>query len=232
MKEFDVHAIVHFYRKNGYVVVPHVFSSRECDDAVALFERYADEHFSGIMNLDRRVSRVRKIMRYPTIVSILEALQGGKVVGLQTMFLFKRADSLYAAQAWNPHQDNAYARAPYGTYITGNIAFTDQDRQNGCMYIYPGSHIEDLLPNEPVKSFHEKPGEKPGHCVSVPSFYHKVDVPMKKGSVLFLHGHTIHGSYPNVSKTKSRPMLLIPYITDGAPFIPGKTAKRMRIPLQ
>ncbi len=150
------------------------------------------------------------------------------------MFLFKKSHS---PQAWNPHQDNAYPRAPYGMYLTGNIPFANQDLENGCMYIYPGSHQEGLLEAEYFKSFHEQPGKNPGHDVSksLPTEYEKVDLPLKKGSLLILHGNVVHGSYPNNSD-RDRPMFLIPYGTKGisqqSNFIPGKTGDRKEISLR
>lgn len=255
-KSFSLtYAELQFYRCNGYLVVENVFSGDECHALFSAYEKYSKPDWRGIMNMDRGfiaytetvdgkeieeridvakedAETVRGAMRHPTIVTVLEAVQEGEVVGLQTMFLFKWAESPYAKQAWNPHQDNAYARAPYGMYITGNIALTDQDPENGGMYIYPGSHREPILPNIPVKSFHEKFGENPGHTVTVPRHYHKVDLYLRKGAVLFLHGNVIHGSYANTSPVRSRPMLLIPYLTKGAPFIPGKVAKRTEIPLR
>ena len=143
----------------------------------------------------------------------------------------------YAHKEWNPNKDNAYPRAPWGMYLTGNIPFADQDKENGCMYIYPGSHLENLLPAEFFKSFLEEPGKNPGHDVSksLPSDYTKVDLPMKKGSLLILHGNVVHGSYPNRSN-RDRPMILIPYGTKGISqqpnFIPCKTGDRKEISLR
>ncbi len=222
---------VRFYSDNGYLVVDEVVSHEDCDRALKIFESRADEKFAGIMNLDREVAEIRAMMKHPKIVTILNTLQNAEVVGLQTMFLFKKAGSPYAEQAWNPHQDNAYPQARWGAYLTGNIPFADQYPENGGMYIYPGSHKEALLPNVKVKSFQEDSGTNPGHCVDVPSKYKKVDLLMKKGCVLILHGNVIHGSYPNKSK-RDRPMLLIPYITKGSEFISGNVAQRTEIPLR
>jgi len=230
-----------FYRKNGYLVVPEVLSGEQCDRMNEIFENHAkeknDTKFQGVMNRDRDDYRIRHLMCYYKIVIVLDALQDAEVVGLQSMFLFKKGGTDYAPQAWNPHQDNAYPRAPWGMYLTGNIPFADQDKENGCMYIYPGSHLENLLPAEFFKSFLEEPGKNPGHDVSksLPSDYTKVDLPMKKGSLLILHGNVVHGSYPNRSN-RDRPMILIPYGTKGISqqpnFIPGKTGDRKEISLR
>lgn len=253
-----------FYNENGFVVIESVFDFMNCDEAVRIYEKYAMPDFRGIMNLDRGIVEYREfgktvggfeivgtiqvdsadsdfvgcILRFKKVVVILDILQDAETVLLQSMFLFKRAGTPFAKQAWNPHQDNAYPMADYGMYITGNICFSDQDPDNGGMYIYPGSHREPILPNTPVKSFHEEAGTNPGHCVLVPEKYKykKTDLIMKRGGVLFLHGNVIHGSYPNNSLIRSRPMLLIPYGTKGISkcknFLPGKVAQRKEMPLR
>lgn len=234
-----------FYRRNGYLVIPDILTSNECDIVNDIFEKRAlainpetnmpyDPSYKGIMNLDRDDYRIKHVLCYYKIVLALDALQDAEVVGLQSMFLFKKAGS---TQAWNPHQDNAYPRAPHGMYITGNIPCADQDKDNGCMFIYPGSHHENLLPAEFFKSFHEEKGKNPGHDLSksLPSNYKPVNVPMEKGSLLILHGNVAHGSYPNNSK-RNRPMLLIPYGTKGITqhpnFIPGRTGRREEFSLR
>lgn len=231
-----------FYRQNGYLVVSDVLTNDQCDRMNEIFEKYAKDHddkeFKGIMNLDREDYQIRCLLCYYKIVLVLDTLQDSEVVGLQSMFLFKKAGTAYSPQAWNPHQDNAYVRAPHGMYLTGNIPFADQDNENGCMFIYPGSHNEDLLPAEFFKSFHEQPGKNPGHDASksLPSTYQKKDLPLKKGSLLILHGNVVHGSYPNSSKDRDRPMILIPYGTKGISqqpnFLAGKTADRKEFSLR
>lgn len=230
-----------FYRKNGYLVIPNILTEEQCDRINGIFEKHAKDNnntdFRGIMNLDRDNYQIRNVMCYYKIVLILDTLQDAEVVGLQSMFLFKKGGTNYAPQAWNPHQDNAYPRAPHGMYLTGNLAFTDQDKENGCMFIYPGSHNEQLIQAEFHQSFHEPTGKNPGHDVSnnMPSEYKAVDLPMQKGSLLILHGNVVHGSYPNISK-RDRPMLLIPYGTKGITqhpnFIPGKTGDRKEFSLR
>jgi len=197
-----------FYKDNGYLVVEDLFPKKQLDTVLQIYEDRADKAtYAGIMNLDREVKEVFDLVADPKIVDILETLQEGPVSLLQTMFLFKKKQSTYSTQSWNPHQDNAYPQAKVGAYITGNITFNDQDAENGGMYIFPGSHKEGMLPNKPVPSFHEKPGENPGNIVEVPPQYEskRIDLILKSGSLLMLHGCVIHGSYPNNSPTRSRP---------------------------
>ena len=247
------------YKQDGYLVIPDAFSDSECDVAVDMLMRHAviagNKDFAAVMNLDRpeewkhiygdsgnwvHVYVRQMLAKHPVLITALEELHGclpGDLVLMQTMFLYKKAGTLYGFQAWNPHQDGAHHGAPYGTTLTGNIIFTDQDVENGCMFIYPGSqHINTFLESKKVKSFHEKPGSKPGYDVSesLPDSLKetKIDLPIKKGSLLVLHGGVIHGSYPNVSKDRDRPMYLAPYKTIGVPFSYGTDGKRIEIPIR
>ena len=59
----------------------------------------------------------------------------------------------------------------------------------------------------------------------------KVDVIIPKNSVLFLHGHCIHGSYSNNSN-RSRPWFSCCYISKGEKYHVGTNAKRKEIELK
>ena len=225
-------ADIRVYKENGYLVVKDLFSSEECDRFLETAKSHADEKFSAILNLDRTVPALREVMKDPKIVQILEALQGAEVVGLMSQILFKEAGSPYASQAWNPHQDNAYPQAADGAYITINLFLRDADPENGGMYIYPGSHNEGTLPFEPTISYREKAGSNPGNPCKVPPQYKRVDLVIPKGGMLIMNSNVIHGSHPNRSAARSRPLFSISYITKGEAFLPGNTAKREAIPLR
>lgn len=239
-----------FYRSNGYLVIDDLITSDECDFLLKRILLHANKEYAAILNPDREsflaaqdplsppevireTARIfREYMKYPKTVSVVEALQGREVVGLMSQMLFKWAGTPYAAQAWNPHQDNNYPRNPNKQYITTNLFLLAADKENGSLYIYPGSHQEDLLEADPTISYREPHGYNPGNSVRVPEKYKKVDLTFKKGSLLVLHGHAIHGSYANVSKTRSRPFYSCSYISKGESFVPGNNAQRMEIPLR
>lgn len=220
------------YQDNGYLVVEGLFTPEESEAINQVARTKADEKFSAVMNPDRELSYLRDVMKLPRIVSILEALQGKEVVGLMSQILFKEAGSPYAPQAWNPHQDNAYPKSK-GEYITINIALKPMDVENGCLYMFPGSHKEGLYPCEETVSYREIPGSNPGNTVAadVLARFPRVDLPIGQGGVLFMHGDCVHGSYPNNSN-RSRPLYSISYISKGAEFIPGKNANRTAIELR
>lgn len=220
------------YDRDGYLIVNDILSSKECGEYLELFESHADKNFSALMNLDREVPEIRAIMKLPKIVETIETLQRWQVDAVMSQFLFKKANTQYQHQAWSPHQDNSYPQVPYPGYITVNIFFEDADSENGCMYFYPGSHREPLLPYAPAESYREQPGTNPGNTVVVPPEYESTDLIVKKGSMFVMNGHLIHGSYPNHSETRSRPLFSISYITNGVEFLVGRNANRIRIPVR
>ncbi|MBQ26698.1 MAG: hypothetical protein CMH81_00935 [Nitrospiraceae bacterium] len=221
---------IDFWNKNGYLLIEELFSQTECQSINDIHRAHADKDFKGLINLDREVEEIRSLMKAPKVVSIMRALKGGReIVGLMTQIMFKEAGSPHSF-GWSPHQDNAYPQSENGEYFTINIPLVNQDRENGCMYIYPGSHKEGTFPFAPTPSY--EAGKNPGNTIpdEIIKRYTRVDLLMKRGSALFLHGDVIHGSYNNPSD-RSRPMFSMCYIPKGVTFIPGNTAKRMEISL-
>jgi len=222
------------YHETGFLTINKLFSAQECDDILKIVQQHADPNFSAILNLDRKVPELRKVMKSLKIVSILEALQQAEVVGLQTQAIFKEPRSPYASHAWNPHQDNAYFQSSDDAALNCHIILEDHDINNGCLYGFSGSHKEGIFPFTHTISYKAKANTNPGSSVSdeVIKKYsrNKVDFILKKGDVVFMHANTIHGSYPNLSD-RSRPILTMCYISKGEYFVPGKNAKRMEIPL-
>lgn len=219
---------VAFYDQNGFLIV-EILSNDECGHLLRVFESIADKNFSALMNKDREVKEIGEMVKFPRIVATVERLQRWEVDIVQSQFLFKKAGSVYQGQSWNPHQDNSYPRVPYPGYITVNIFLTDADPENGGMYMYPGSHREPLLPFTAMASYRESSKTNPGNIVRVPEEYQKVDLVIKKGAMFVMNGHLIHGSYPNKSKARSRPLFSISYISKGMEFLVGKNANRKRM---
>jgi ectoine hydroxylase-related dioxygenase (phytanoyl-CoA dioxygenase family) len=243
------------YNKDGYVIIPKVFSDEECDTFNRYIRRHANKDFAAIVNPDRyealekqdeRVKSditreeiketsdyARMILAHPKVGYILRALQGKEVMGLSSQFIFKEAYSAYCKQAWRPHQDNFYPKNKNGEYMTMNWFLRDADVENGTIYCYPGSHKLGLLPAENTISFREKVGTNPGSECKIPEEFinKKTDVIIPRNSMVFLHGNCIHGSYSNNSD-RSRPWYSCCYISQGEDFIIGGNAKREQIKIK
>lgn len=138
--------------------------------------------------------------------------------------IFKEKKTKYSLQSWMPHQDNSYPKNKNGEYITINIFMENSDMTNGTLYIYEKSHKNGIYDYDRRISYREK-DSKPGNTVKMLNFKKK-NLIFKKGDLLILHGNLVHGSHPNKSKTRSRPLYSVSYMPKGERFIPGLNAQR------
>lgn len=220
---------IQFYDENGFLIIPGVFSEEACEKMKELAEQVAEEGYPVCLNTHRKIDAFWDVMKDPVLVSIVRAVQRHKVVALNSQYLYKRAGSSYARQAWTPHQDSAYINAKQGTYIQVHIFLDPQDKENGGLYYFAGSHRQDILPFSYAKSWKEdfdKTGiSHPGLGIKkVPSQYPRIDVVGPKGGICLQHGHVIHGSYPNFAKDRSRAQYSMAYLNEGASFLRGRVS--------
>jgi ectoine hydroxylase-related dioxygenase (phytanoyl-CoA dioxygenase family) len=227
---------VHRYEEEGFLVVPDVFDAGHCDAIKEEALRYAEEDYRVCLNIHREVPLFMNIARDPVLVRIVKAVQKSPIVVINDQLAFKKGGTPYARQAWTPHQDNAYVKAPYGTYMQLHLFLDDWDRENGCMYYYCGSHQEDLLPYKYVRSTHESQDadgiSRPGWTVTPPPQYKTVDIVASKGAICLQHGNVIHGSYPNLTHDRDRSQYTIAYLNKGASFQEGKSSKKIPIEVE
>ena len=213
------------YRDTGYLVVPELFDATECITMELIFEDLATEGYPPIINLNRQDSRVANISKASRVTRIVEALQDSLIsIGSTTRF-YKKAHSIFSTQAWNVHQDASYSGTGPGVYITANIALGDMDKENGSLYIYPGSHKEGILPFESKPTNNTDSGNK---IIDLDAIGDSIDLELTRGSVFFMCGELAHGSYANNSD-RDRPMFCICYVKRGAEFFRGSQADREEI---
>ncbi len=227
---------IQFFDDNGYIMVPGVFEAPVCEEIIRIAEEHAEEDYSVYLNIHRKVPLFLEIMRDPVLVNLVKAVQRHKIVGLNDQFLYKKPGTTYAKQSWQPHQDNAYPKAPSGAYMQMHIFLVASDKENGGLYAYPGSHREELLPYEYVQSWREKVDPdgitRPGWKCDIPPQYEKVDVTAPQGAIFMQHGHLIHGSYPNLTEDRSRSQYSIAYINEGVPFNQGKGSTKIPVTVE
>lgn len=227
---------IQFYDNNGYLIVPYVYDKEACEAIMAAAQKVAKEDFSVYLNIHRDVPLFLEIAKDPVLVAAVKAVQRHKITLTNDQFLYKKAGTIYGKQAWQPHQDNAYLKAPYGAYMQLHIFLEKSERENGGLYCYPESHREDLLPYEYVQSWREKPDvdgvTRPGWKVVPPEKYKCIDLEAPQGAICFQHGHLIHGSHPNLTKNRSRQQFSLAYLNEGVPFEKGSTSPKIPVAVE
>ncbi|GMV88194.1 MAG: protein involved in biosynthesis of mitomycin antibiotics/polyketide fumonisin [Chthonomonas sp.] len=222
---------VAFYRENGYLLQPGLFTEEECvalrEYFTEMVERGGDGWAEGGVHPDdpdplKRYPRLLQphrgddvAMRYMVDARIrahLAAFYDREPLAVQTMVYFKPP----GAKGQALHQDQRYLRAEPGTCMAAWLALEDIDDENGCLQIVPGSHDLPLL----------CPGQSDLDAsftwdqVPLPAGMEPVPVHMKTGDVLFFNGSLIHGSGPNRSTNRFRRIIVGHYIEGDA----GKVA--------
>ena len=88
-----------------------------------------------------------KIIKDKRIINIMESLFSNylnipdcKIEATQSWMYFKPPGEL----GRDVHQNIFYSHANYGEVVNISIAIDYSDRENGCVYYYPGSHKDDI----------------------------------------------------------------------------------------
>ena len=187
----------------------------------------------GFINQTEKYSNiVKKFFLNKKLIKNLNFLYSKKIVGLQTQVIFKKYSTKFSKQSFNEHQDNSYAKNPNGLFFTTHTFLSKTTKKNGCIYVYSKSHKLNLLKFKKKISFREK-DNSPGNKISNYKLknFKKIDMTGNIGDLLIMHGHLVHGSYPNNSKNLSRPIFGGCYIPEGERFVAGKNAQRKVIKL-
>lgn len=211
-------AMVEQYHRDGFIVVPHVFSSEEVEQYKAYFMAWNETRNPQFAHLNPD-----PLVNYPRIMQphraddlslawvlddrldqCMTALLGQSPYAVQTMFYFKPA----GARGQALHQDQFYLRVQPGTCMAAWMAIDPCDEENGCLQVVPGTHTLPTLCTvdaDPTVSFSDVTVELPEGMSPLP-------VIMQPGDVLFFNGQLVHGSYPNTSIDRFRRSFIGHYI--------------------
>lgn len=211
-----------FYEKNGYLVFPGLIPQDDLDkyhkrfddivegraprDGIIVMHDVKDrKSVNKLQNLNYD-SVLREYLEHKKILDIVECFTGPNILAIHNMLIAKPPDIGYGTSKHPPHQDLYYFPfRPPNLIVASWTAMELCNRENGCLYVAPGSHTLNHL------YVHDyPPGATPG---SVNKFYHGIlDLPpvhwqhleMQPGDTVFFHPLLIHGSGVNRSNRTRR----------------------------
>ncbi|MCG3147064.1 MAG: hypothetical protein PCFJNLEI_00501 [Verrucomicrobiae bacterium] len=214
------------YQRDGYFIARGLFTAAEVAEIRAKFDGIgaAGQPIAGSWEPDRSPAAANDPLRqYPRVMmphrydemskrylldqrvyDVLSALMGEEPAGAQSMFYFKPP----GAKGQALHQDNFYLHVKPATCMAAWTAIDACSAENGCLYVVPGTHTEDIVCPETAdinESFTT-------HLVRIPGNKKAIAVEMQPGDVLFFNGSLIHGSPPNRSKTQWRRAFICHYL--------------------
>ncbi len=136
------------------------------------------------------LTRVRDTRLTDPLVDLL----GPDILGINTLFIWK-APKIGLGFPW--HQDKFYFRTRFKTETTVGTwtAVDPADRENGCLYVIPGSHKWNIFEHDDIEGSQQqefKLARGVDDDAGVP-----VEVP--PGTVIWFHSHLLHKSMDNHS---------------------------------
>jgi phytanoyl-CoA hydroxylase len=228
---------IDFFNENGYLIIPracsldlieiynkHIFTmaSKDIPDRVESVEK---AKFSfRVFNPHLKDSFSLQMMKLPLIRGVLAQLMGNEAVGCQSMYFFKEPGSKGQAA----HQDYEYIKHEPLTMIATSLAMEQNDEENGCLQVVPGSHKLGPLPHGKVKNLMEhtdQSTEAEGVDLS-----QEIPLILDTGDLLFFHGLLVHSSTRNKTKDRFRRSYVCHYIHQDSEITSREDLKR-KIPL-
>jgi len=109
--------------------------------------------------------------------------------------------------SWLPHQDNGYEpKNKNHNNFTIFICLEDMNEKNGCLQIYPKSHINGTLKHERVVEDDET-GDNQLYVKDIPPGIKPMSIIANKGDIILFLADTLHSSLS--TKTSSKRLSLI-----------------------
>jgi hypothetical protein len=204
------------YDQQGYLVLPSVLTKAELatvlDECMQAW-RAAKQAFdpgktwlqnSLLHNIHHVSPAVRRFYFAGPLVDVAEQLIGPNVKAASSQLTFKMAGN---TMPFGWHQDNGYGQLDPPTALTALTALDDTDRQNGCLWLIPGSHRQGQV------EIRMTPEQKAaGLDLSLPvDDRQAVPMPLAAGEALIFHAWMLHKSDGNLSADRDRRILFMRY---------------------
>lgn len=217
------------YMEQGFFCEPDVLSAAQCDaiiEAAKTLPSAQDGSYVPMMNVHKRPGPFFDAMCSPQIVSVMDRIIHGRAKGLHSQLYYTPPNRA----GLGFHQDNYFVEAKGDAFASAWIPLVDVNAENGGIYAFIGSHKDGKLPVREVQATGQDKRQAIYEETVLPKEYKRADIFLKRGSVLFIHGYVVHGSYQNKS-TSNRYVLLNTYIRENEQFRAGNTAKREEVEL-
>lgn len=212
------------FERDGFCVIPDLFSETEINDIEAFFEDYKrngmavyDEKMR-FEEMDKTKQQIRAMHphRYsekakawglhPKVTAVLEVLMGNPPLLAQTMYYFKPP----GAKGQGMHQDNFYLLAKPATCMAAWTAIDAATIDNGCLYVVPESNCHDIHCPSAAEGSWRSYGDS--HITPFPADVEPVPLEVPRGATVFFGGQLIHGSGPNRTPDRSRRTFIGHYV--------------------
>ena len=214
------------YKDQGYISPIEVLSSSEALEArkeIELIEKKMPNEIdkSGRYNVHLISPTLDSIVHNSKILNAVESIIGKNILVCSTTLFIKNPNEKGFVSY---HQDAKYIGLEPHNWVTAWVALTDSNENNGCMRIWPKSHLH-------IKDHNEKFNEgnllTRGQTVeNVPEEEVK-SIVLKAGQISLHHPRVVHGSGINKSDDRRIGFVIQSYIGTNVKQTLGKNSVQL-----
>ncbi len=211
------------YNDLGYIAPIDILSSYEALEArneIELIEKKIPKQIdkSGRYNVHLISPKLDSIVHNSKILDAVESIIGKNILVCSTTLFIKNPNEKGFVSY---HQDAKYIGLEPHNWVTAWVALTDSNEKNGCMRMWPRSHLK-------IKEHNEKINEKNlltrGQTVeNVPENQVK-SIELTAGQMSLHHPRIVHGSGINMSNDRRIGFVIQSYIGTNVRQILGKNS--------
>ncbi|UFJ42453.1 phytanoyl-CoA dioxygenase family protein [Brevibacillus humidisoli] len=209
-----------FFEQEGYLIVKGLFSQQEIDEIKEEYRKLwlemvaegeiAQDKARPVESLYPRLSNHHRVndvaARYmldERTRGVVEQLIGEEALVIQTVYYFKAP----GGRGLPLHQDNYDIGVTPGTTYTAWVSLEHSTKENGGLFLVPGSHRFELAVPVPIEGdeYHFP------HTISIPDGYKTISLETEPGDVVYFTGNTYHGSHKNQTRHSFRQSFVTHY---------------------
>ena len=210
------------YKEDGYIAPIDVLTKDEAEEVkkeIEYIEKKWPDEIEGLgRNYVHLISPVLdKVSHNSKILDAVESIIGKDILVCGTTLFIKNPDKKGFVSF---HQDAKYIGLEPHNWVTGWLAVTDANEENGCMRMLKGSHKKDLKFHD--QKFDENNLLTRGQTIENVPINETTPVKLKAGQLSLHHPTIIHGSGLNKSKERRIGFAIQSYIGTNVDQVLGK----------
>ena len=211
------------YNEKGYLAPINILSSEEVKKIRVEIESVEKKWPDQINGLNRNNIHYYspifdQIVHNSKILDVVENIVGPNILAAGTVLFLKEPENK-GFISW--HQDGIYQGWKPYNFITAWLAITDVNEENGCMRMWTGSHKDNFKNHR--DTLDEDNLLTRGQTIENVPVKDTIPIILKPGQLSIHHPMTVHGSGPNLSKSRRIGFAIQSYIGTNVEQILGKT---------
>ena len=214
---------VQLYQKNGYISPVNILSEKKAASFHEELQSIESKYGSDLTGLGRNnthqvIPFIDQLAHHPKILDVVQSIIGQNILVAGTTLFIKEPEQA-GFISW--HQDAKYNGLKPYNWVTAWLALTEVTIENGCMYMWPGSHIDGEREHD--DTYGEGNLLTRGQTVANVPEKETVAIELKPGQLSLHHPWIVHGSGPNTSKTRRVGLAIQSYLATDVEQINGET---------